>query len=50
MTAYYNEFDPHAAQWLRNLISAGAIAPGVGAAFVRSYTEARGLFRLREAA
>lgn len=28
MTAYYNEFDPHAAQWLRNLISAGAIAPG----------------------
>lgn len=28
MTAYYNEFDPHAAQWLRNLIAAGAIAPG----------------------
>jgi len=28
MTAYYNEIDPHAAQWLRNLIDAGAIAPG----------------------
>lgn len=29
MAAYYNEFDPYAAQWLRNLISAGHIAPGV---------------------
>lgn len=28
MTAYYNEFDPFAAQWLRELISAGHIAPG----------------------
>lgn len=28
MTAYYNEIDPHAAQWLRNLIEAGHIAPG----------------------
>ena len=28
MTAYYNEFDPYAAQWLRNLIAAGLIAPG----------------------
>lgn len=26
--AYYNEFDPYAAAWLRNLISAGLIAPG----------------------
>lgn len=26
--AYYNEIDPYAAQWLRNLISAGHIAPG----------------------
>lgn len=26
--AYYNEFDPYAAQWLRNLIAAGRIAPG----------------------
>lgn len=26
--AYYNENDPHAAQWLRNLIAAGHIAPG----------------------
>jgi DNA (cytosine-5)-methyltransferase 1 len=28
MSAYYNEIDPFAAQWLRNLISAGLIAPG----------------------
>lgn len=27
-TAYYNEIDPFAAQWLRNLIAAGHIAPG----------------------
>lgn len=26
--AYYNEVDPHAAQWIRNLITAGVIAPG----------------------
>lgn len=26
--AYYNEIDPYAAQWLRNLITAGHIAPG----------------------
>ncbi len=26
--AYYNEIDPHAAQWLRNLMQAGLIAPG----------------------
>lgn len=26
--AYYNEIDPYAAQWLRNLISGGHIAPG----------------------
>ena len=29
MTAYYNEIDPYAAQWLRNLIEAGYIAAGV---------------------
>jgi len=29
MTAYYNEFDPFAAEWLRTLIHAGHIAPGV---------------------
>jgi DNA (cytosine-5)-methyltransferase 1 len=28
MTAYYNEFDPFAAAWLRELIKAGHIAPG----------------------
>jgi DNA (cytosine-5)-methyltransferase 1 len=28
MTAYYNENDRYAAQWLRNLIAAGHIAPG----------------------
>ena len=28
MSAYYNEFDPYAAQWLRNLIAAGHIADG----------------------
>lgn len=28
VTAYYNEIDPYAAQWLRNLIDAGHIAHG----------------------
>lgn len=28
MTAYYNEIDPYAAQWIRNLIAAGHVAPG----------------------
>lgn len=28
MSAYYNEHDPFAADWLRNLIAAGHIAPG----------------------
>jgi DNA (cytosine-5)-methyltransferase 1 len=28
VTAYYNEIDPYAAQWLRNLIQAGHVAPG----------------------
>ncbi|MDN8088721.1 hypothetical protein QZN29_02825 [Burkholderia multivorans] len=27
MPAYYNEHDSYAAQWLRNLIAAGHIAP-----------------------
>jgi DNA (cytosine-5)-methyltransferase 1 len=26
--AYYNEIDPHAAQWLRNLIAAGHLPAG----------------------
>ena len=28
MAAYYNEIDPYAAQWLRNLVDNGLIAPG----------------------
>lgn len=28
MAAYYNEIDPYAAQWLRNLIAKNLIAPG----------------------
>lgn len=28
-TAFYNEIDPYAAHWLRNLIKAGHIAPGI---------------------
>lgn len=28
MTAYYNEIDPHAAQWIRNLITAGLVPAG----------------------
>lgn len=28
MPSYYNEIDPYAAQWLRNLIARGLIAPG----------------------
>ena len=28
MAAYYNEIEPFAAAWLRNLIAAGHIAPG----------------------
>lgn len=28
MTVYFNEFDPYAAQWLRNLISAGHLPAG----------------------
>jgi DNA (cytosine-5)-methyltransferase 1 len=48
MTAYYNEIDPYAAQWLRNLIKAGHIAPGdvdersivdVGPDDLRNYTQ-----------
>jgi DNA (cytosine-5)-methyltransferase 1 len=48
MTAYYNEKDPKAAAWLRELIKAGAIAPGdvdersivdVRASDVRGYTQ-----------
>jgi len=48
MTAYYNEHDPKAAAWLRELIKAGAIAPGdvdersivdVSASDVRGYTQ-----------
>jgi site-specific DNA-cytosine methylase len=46
--AYYNEFDPYAAQWLRNLIAAGHIPEGdvderdirkVSADDIRGYTQ-----------
>ncbi len=49
MSAYYNEFEPYAAAWLRNLISAGHIAAGevdtrsireVQADDVRGFTQA----------
>jgi DNA (cytosine-5)-methyltransferase 1 len=49
MAAYYNEIDSYAAQWLRNLIAAGLIAPGdvdersivdVRADDLRGYTQA----------
>jgi DNA (cytosine-5)-methyltransferase 1 len=48
MPAYYNEIDKYAAQWLRNLIVAGLIAPGdvdersivdVRAADLKGYTQ-----------
>lgn len=48
MSAYYNEIDPYAAQWLRNLIANNLIAPGdvdersivdVQADDVRGYTQ-----------
>lgn len=48
MTAYYNEIDKNAAAWLRELIKAGAIAPGdvddrsivdVSPADLRGYTQ-----------
>lgn len=29
MPAFYNEIDPYAAEWLRSLIAAGLIAPGI---------------------
>ena len=29
MVAYYNEIDPYCAEWLRNLIAMGEIAPGI---------------------
>ncbi len=29
MSAYYNEFDPFAAEWLRELIKDGLIADGI---------------------
>ena len=38
MRAYYNEIEPYAAEWLRNLIAAGHIA----AEFIRAYREVRG--------
>ena len=41
MTAYYNENDPFAAAWLRNLIAAGhnAINPTLAAEVVVAFME-----------
>ena len=48
MASYYNEIDPYAAQWLRNLIEAGHIAAGdvdtrsitdVNASDLKGYTQ-----------
>lgn len=49
MTAFYNENDPFAAQWLRNLIAAGrvgklraygnAIVAPVAEEFIRAYMD-----------
>ncbi|WP_345985289.1 DNA cytosine methyltransferase [Sulfurimonas sp. HSL-1656] len=39
MAAYYNEFDPEKAEWLQNLMNAGAIAPG--AIDTRSITDVK---------
>ena len=53
--AYYNEIDPFAAQWLRNLIASGHIAPGevdersiedVTPDDLRGFTQRYGLDRL----
>lgn len=41
MAAYYNEFDPFAAQWLRNLIAAGLIPAG--------YVDERSILDVRSA-
>jgi DNA (cytosine-5)-methyltransferase 1 len=37
VAAYYNEIDPYAAEWLRNLIAAGHIAAEV----IRAYLDCR---------
>lgn len=50
MSAYYNEIDPYAAQWLRNLIAAGvgrlraygnAIVAQAAETVIRSFMEVR---------
>ena len=43
MTAYYNEIEPYAAEWLRKLIAEGLIAPGdVDERSIEAETEKRG--------
>lgn len=42
--AFYNEIEPYAAQWLRNLIEAGLIATSraiVAPEFIKAYIEVR---------
>lgn len=39
MANYYNEIDPYAAQWLRNLIDAKHIAPQVAQTVIEAYLE-----------
>lgn len=45
MSAYYNEIDEYAAQWLRNLIKAGHIAPQA-AEFIGAYLDIKKMQRL----
>ncbi len=47
IAAYYNEFDPKAAAWLRELIADGliaygnAIVPTLAAEFIKAFTQCK---------